>query len=271
MPPVDIASPLHGLFPALAALLAPPRFAARAPTLAGLAYAERRGRGVAPLADVYLPDAGGPRPSVVLVHGGAFLIGSRRMKPVRFLATRLAEAGFAVLAIDYRLAFRGGRLAEALEDVASAVGFWRSRAGEFALDPRRISIAGLSAGAALALLHAADAPEIHRVVSIFGPTDFAATGRLARRLLLGTADPAACAARSPAALCRMPAPILVIHGDADVMVPVAHAHRLIDARRAGGLPVESLILPGEPHGFLNDARRPAAARAVEEIVRFLRG
>ena len=69
-----------------------------------------RARGIAPLVDTYAP-AAPTGASVVLVHGGGFVIGSRRMKPMRFLATQLAAAGITVCSVDYRM-IRSGAGAE---------------------------------------------------------------------------------------------------------------------------------------------------------------
>jgi acetyl esterase/lipase len=274
------------LLAAVAGLLAPARFRSRPPTFAAVPYLEtarRRGRrGAAPVADLYLPDdddaVPGPRPSVVIVHGGAFVIGSRRMKGTRLLATRLCETGHAVCTLDYRLLFRGGGLREGLADVEAGVAWWRAAAaaGRYGLDPGRIALAGLSAGATLALLHAARARpgDVRRVVSIFGVYDFAALeGRLAAflaRSLFGTSDRAVWAAGSPAAPgLEVPVPLLLIHGTADGLVPWAQATRLAAQRAARGLATETLILPGAPHGFLNDATCAAAEQAVAAVRAFL--
>jgi acetyl esterase/lipase len=274
VPPVD--RPARGVVAAVLSLITPPRFRAHRPAAASIFYAPRRA-GRPPLADVYLPEGAGPHPSAVIAHGGGFVIGSRRMKAVRLLATRLIEAGLAVLAFDYRLVFRGGGIDEALDDVRAAVRFWRGAAARFGLDPARISLVGISAGATLALLHAGEsAPgDFHRVVAVFGPTDFGRVdGVLARflaRRLFGTADRAVWTARSPIASAGGAAPLLLVHGEADVMVPIEHARRLADERARRGLPVETLFFPGEPHAFLNDALRPAAVRAVAAVAHFLGG
>jgi acetyl esterase/lipase len=263
-----------GMLRALWTLAQPPAFAPRVPHAAAERFRGGSARGIAPLVDVYLPDTPAPHPSVILVHGGGFVIGSRRMKPVRYLATRLCEAGIAAAAIDYRLIFRGGRLDEALADVDAAARWWRAAAGRFGLDPARVAIAGFSAGATLALLEAAAAPErYHRVVSFFGVYDFTwLGGRTAgwmRRLLLRSADPDVWARHSPLARCTMPTPLLLVHGTADTLVPIEHARRLHAARAALGLPVELLEFPGIPHGFLNDATLPETGAAADATIAFL--
>ncbi|CAG0968296.1 Monoacylglycerol lipase [Myxococcaceae bacterium] len=263
-----------GILRSLYQLASPPAFDPRPAHVEGVRYGDRRGAGVAPLADVYLPDGRGPHASVLLIHGGGFVIGSRRMKPVRYLATRLCEAGIAAAAIDYRLIFRGGRLAEALADVDAAARWWRATSASYGIDPDRIAVAGLSAGATLAVLAAAAAPErFHRIVSFFGVYDFAVlNGRLAssmRRLLLQSRDREVWARHSPLARATMPTPLLLLHGTADTLVPIEHARRLHARRSELGLPVELIEYPGIPHGFLNDATLPESRAAADAVIRFL--
>lgn len=273
-PPASAPTPSTGVLRALWSLSRPPTFAPRRPHAAAERFHDRPTRGIAPLADVYLPDTPGPHPSVLIVHGGGFVVGSRRMKGPRYLATRLAEAGIASAAIDYRMIFRGGRLDEALADVDAAARWWLAARDRFDLDPARVAIAGFSAGATLALLQAAAAADrYHRVVSFFGVYDFTWLGglpaTLMRRLLLRSADPAVWARHSPLHRCDMPAPLLLVHGTADTLVPVDHARRLHAARADKGLPVEILEFPGIPHGFLNDATLPEARAAADAAIAFL--
>jgi len=270
------APPSRGILNALWTLAQPPGFAPRAPHAAGERFRTTAARGIAPLVDVYLPDTPGPHASVVIVHGGGFVVGSRRMKPVRYLATRLCEAGIAAAAIDYRMIFRGGRLAESLADLDAASEWWFGQSARFGLDPGRVAMAGFSAGATLTLLHASAAqPErYHRLISFFGVYDFGyLNGRLAqlmRQLLLRTGDPAAWTAHSPLECCRTDAPLLLVHGAADTLVPIEHARRLRARREALGLPVRLLEYADTPHGFLNDARLQATRDAADQVIAFLR-
>lgn len=265
-----------GLLHALALLAAPARFEALEPTARGVPYLEARRRGIAPLVDVYVPAKGALHPSVVVVHGGGWVIGHRRMKPVSLMATRLCRAGFAVCAVDYRLLFRGGGLDAQVEDVSAAATFWRTACPRWSCDPARVSMLGFSAGASLMLLHAgASEHAYHRLVSIYGALDFhEMTGRRAELLLgmlLGTRDRRVWAERSPSARAHVSSPLLVIHGTDDDLVPVSHAVRLHESRRDRGLPTELELVPGMRHGWLNDASLPETEQAIDRVVSFLGG
>jgi acetyl esterase/lipase len=243
-----------------------------APTSTGVRYRARAHRGIAPLADIYLPVSPSGA-SVILVHGGALVIGSRAMKPMRILAARFARANIAVCALDYRMIFRGGRLDEALDDVLAGHGFWCNEAARLGLDTRRISMIGLSAGGMLTMLAAARvaAGTLHRVASCFGmyePDHLRGPARVLPRLIFETGDRAAWHARSPAGGPQPPHPTLLLHGDADQLVPVGQAHRLAARREAAGLPTKLVIYPGAPHGFFNidgAASRDATAAMIAHV------
>lgn len=254
---------------ALASLRGAPNATALAPTAAAISFRARVGRGIPPLADLYVP----PRPtgaSVVLVHGGAFLIGSRRMKPMRFLAARLASAGIGVCAIDYRMIFRGGRLDEAIDDVRAAVAFWREQAPAHGLDPAAISLIGLSAGASLAMLATAElAPDaLAGLVCCFGLyelDELRGAAAVLPRLLLRTRDRAIWAVRSPSRARQPATPTLLLHGTADGLVPADQARRLAAHRATLGLPTRLVVYPDAPHGFFN-LPCAAADAGVAEII-----
>jgi acetyl esterase/lipase len=273
----DVAPPSGGLVHAIWSLLTPPHFVPRQPTAADLRYRTTRSRGIAPLADVYLPDGPGPYPSVVLVHGGGWLIGSRRMKPMRYLVKRLADAGFAVMVFDYRMIFRGGRIEATVDDVQTALTWWHGQAERFNLNPRRIAMMGLSAGATSMLLGASrlQAGLVDRLVSVFGVYDFTyLNGRLAgllRRWLFRTGDMAVWRQWSPVETATMAAPVQLIHGTVDDMVPIGHAERLATMRQQQGLPVETVVVAGARHGFFNEARTLShAEQAVDAALDFLK-
>jgi acetyl esterase/lipase len=120
-------------------------------TRSGLAYANHDG--VALLGDLYLPAAAGRAPALIAVHGGGWQAGARGA--FQFWGPYLAERGYALFAISYRLAKKGEKMfPQAINDVLAAVQFLRANGGQFKIDPERIGLLGASAGAHLASLAA---------------------------------------------------------------------------------------------------------------------
>lgn len=109
-----------------------------------------------------------PKPTILFVFGGGFIIGSRRDAVYLPWFGKLTEAGYRVVAIDYRLGLKGQRmrmdlfhLVEAndlakkavdigIEDLFDAVRFL-SEHEELGVDPSRIVVSGCSAGAMISL------------------------------------------------------------------------------------------------------------------------
>ncbi|WP_328647666.1 alpha/beta hydrolase fold domain-containing protein [Amycolatopsis sp. NBC_00348] len=223
--------------------------------------------------DLHLPSGPGPHPAIVYLHGGGWRRGSRRTTIPASLCPTLAERGFAVAAVDYRLSGEA-RFPAQLEDVRAAITWLRSE-----VDCAATFLWGESAGAHLALLAALDGGDVDGVVAWYPPTDLlglpgdvdgaADVSREAE--LLGVdpaADPERARAASPLTFAHRNAPpILLMHGDADDLVPPAQSERLASALRAVGAPVELDLVPGARHMW-TDARDVGAI--VDRSVQFLR-
>ncbi len=90
-------------------------------------------------------------PVVIAVHGGGW--GSGTNATYDHWGPYLAEAGFAVFAIDYRLTKPGQKsFPAAVYDVRAAVQFVRAHASSLSIEPGRIALMGDGAGAHLAAL-----------------------------------------------------------------------------------------------------------------------
>jgi hypothetical protein len=98
-------------------------------------------------AEVYVPRGAGPFPVLVYAHGGGWCFGSAA--GVRRPVTRLAEAGFLTININYALAPEQPFPA-AVEDMVFALRWADAHAAELGGDPRRLLAGGDSAGANLA-------------------------------------------------------------------------------------------------------------------------
>jgi len=254
------------LLGALGAMLALPRSATAATTTR---YLDEDRKGIDPKVDLTIPD--GATAAVLIVHGGAFIMGSRQMKGVRVCTAALADAGLATLAVDYRLLGRGGHFEEAVDDVVAAMDWWRGVSGDHGVPGTSVGVLGMSAGAALATVAATEG-NADAVVGVYGPYDFRNLPgqpvlRLPTRWLLRSTDPSALHAASPLARATAPIPTLLFHGTEDHLVPASHAHALVEARQAAGLPVE-LQLHDDGHGYLQ-RKGPAAEATLAATTAFL--
>lgn len=116
------------------------------------------------------PDAGPcagniRKPVVIHIFGGAFARGQRNYPGDRVWYRQLADAGYNVAAIDYRLALKGKTiknklslppmlneaLQAAVEDLFAATNYLIDNAEALGIDPGRIIVSGSSAGAMTAL------------------------------------------------------------------------------------------------------------------------
>ncbi len=215
----------------------------------------------AEVGDLFLPSGpDGRRPAVVAIHGGGWVGGSRHA--AEGLAQMLASLGAVVFNIDYRLADKalaGTRWPAQLVDAQLAVRFLRAHAAEYDLDPARIGALGDSAGAQLAVflgtlprivagdqagLYPNERPDVTAVVDQYGPTDLAGMGRSAAHsidALFGAPSPAAAALLTASPLPSVTAhsaPVYIVHGLGDLIVPFQQSRQLEETLRAHGVAAE---------------------------------
>jgi dienelactone hydrolase len=115
----------------------------------------------ATLSGAYYEPSRRPAPGVVLLH-----MYQRTHADWDAAASDLADAGFVVLALDFRLT---ESLATLAIDVRAAKGFLRERPE---VAPTSIGIAGASIGANLALVDAADDPRVSTIVLVSPGLDY---------------------------------------------------------------------------------------------------
>jgi carboxymethylenebutenolidase len=145
--------------------------------------------------------------------------------PHYFDRTGTAEAQMPAMFLNFPLWMK------TLWDVVSLV------AQQPAVDGERIGVLGFSLGAYLALSLGSIDARVQAVAECFGglPREIRPFMR------------------------RLP-PTLILHGDADTVVPVAEAYSLQKALEERKVPYEMVIFPGEGHHFTTETRAKADAR-----------
>lgn len=249
--------------------------------------------------DLYRPKADGPRPLVIYVHGGAWMIGHPRQSGGAFsdfpaVLADLAARGYTVASLEYRLA-NEAPFPAAIDDVRTAIRFLKANAERYGIEARHVAIWGNSAGAQLAALAALDCGHsprgedksnagasdcVQAAVVWYGVYDFATlpqsvVPRAVNAYLDCTKDacpPDRIAAASPAAhVDAKDPPMLLIHGTADTTVPMTQSQQLAAKLEAAKVPVTLEMIPGVGHGWIGAdaaATRTASLKALDLTFRF---
>jgi acetyl esterase/lipase len=234
--------------------------------------------------DLYPAQRPGPRPCVIVIHGGSWSGGDSRQLPE--LNSRLAKEGYEVAAINYRLAPRY-KNPEPVEDVRSALSWLRSHAAEFSIDTSAFVLLGRSAGAQIALLAAYTLPDpgLKGVISFYGPADMVwgysvpsnpliMDSRKVMSDYLGGAYasvPRNYVNSSPIEfVTSRSVPTLLIHGKQDVLVAYEHSVRLNKKLSDSGVQHYFLSLPWATHGFDYTLNGPGGQLSTYSVEKFLR-
>lgn len=234
--------------------------------------------------DASIPEGKGPFAAVIVVHGGGWENGSKRSYE-RPLLPVLSEARFAWFTINYRLAPQY-QYPAAVEDVEAAIRWVKAHAREYKVDPRRIALAGESAGGhlvAMAAVRQTRETRVAAVVDFYGPhdllkreTDRGEVGRNLRQFLgismLAEAGRARLKEASPITYVRkgLP-PFLFIHGTKDAAVPYEQSPMMCEKLKAAGNRCEVFMVEGAPHGIGPWEKNPEWQRYKTKMVEWLRG
>lgn len=207
-------------------------------------------------------------PLIIMPHGGP---AARDVQGFDWWAQALAARGYAVLQPNFRGSDGFGRDFEeaghgqwggAMQDDLTDGVLSLTKAG--IADPARVCIVGASYGGYAALAGATLTPELYRcAVSVAGVGDLEAMiqhskltkkqDSLATRYwsrIIGdpTTDAERLRATSPRfQAARVTAPILLIHGRDDTVVPISQSQDMRDALKAAGKTVVYVQLDGEDH------------------------
>jgi acetyl esterase/lipase len=234
--------------------------------------------GTALTLDVFQPEKTNGAGIVFMVSGGWFssheAINAQFYKP--FL-----DRGYVVFAVVH-----GSQpkftITEVTQDIHRAVRFIRHNASHYGVDPQRLGIAGASAGGHLTLTMATqgnqgdssakdpidrESSEVEAAACFFPPTDFlnySKPGEDAVGVGILKDFKPAFGPRSETAEDRqklgkeispiyfvhsnMP-PVLIIHGDADKLVPIYQARIFVEKCEQSGCKAKLIVKEGKEHGW----------------------
>ena len=225
---------------------------------------------------VYQPEGEGPYPALCICHGIPAVPFNPTDTGYRDLAERFANLGFVTLAFN----LRGAGLSEGnfdmlgwSHDIGAAMDFLSLNPS---VDPSRMFLMGFSGGAAAGIHRAATDTRVAGVVSCASPAhfqDLIDEGSLDRLLaqwreigiIRDPSFPAEVATWAGNFLevapnahvgSLAPRPLLLLHGDADEVVPLSHAHILFDAAHH---PKQLVIIPGGVHRLRIDEQAMSTA------------
>lgn len=257
------------------------------------------------LFDVYRRIEGaGTQPTVVWIHGGAWLSGHRDDAGPYF--SLLADAGYTVISVGYSRA-PGARYPTPVRQVNAALAYATERADDLGVDPERIVLAGDSAGAQIASQVAAlvTNPEFAAELEIapgLAPTAlrgillycgiydiprFLDVGDLPSlplrwgiretiRAYTGTSDPQSPQARQMSTIKHLTGafPAAFISGGNDDALTDTQSRPLAEALKSKGVEVDTLFFPADhrpalPHEYQFNLDSESGQAALKRTLSFL--
>ena len=222
-------------------------------------------------------------PCVVLIHGGGWDSGSRT--EIAHFNHWLAGLGYAVAAIDYRLAPQAVWPAQR-DDTLAAIAFLKAHAAQLGLDTTRLVLLGRSAGGniAEAVGYTANDPAIRGVIALYAPADlhFAwqysreddvlKSPQLLRQFLGGPPETARALSDSSSGYLHVsPAtpPTLLIHGQLDTLVWHRQSERLDARLTENRVPHAFVSFPWATHAFEYNLHGPGGQLTTFAVGWFL--
>ena len=239
-----------------------------------IVYATVDGRDLA--LDLHWPAGQNEPPLLVWVHGGRWSAGTKAQVPQALLGS-----GFAVASLDFRQS-TDARFPAQVHDIKAAIRFLRANAREFGYRAERIAIGGYSSGGHLAALvgvtsgnrelegsvggDLGESSAVQAILSVAGASNLTTILAQSTPFGLGVREPSlvqllGALPDRATELARLASPVLhvdagdpplvLVHGDQDVQMPINQAHELVGAYEKHGLDVHFEVVHGGEH--LGDA------------------
>lgn len=241
--------------------------------------------------DIYAQRTPTPAPTVVFIHGGGWVRGTKEASVLTVLP--YIAMGYSVVNVEYRLG-NVSLAPAAVEDCRCALRWVIEHAKEYNIDTARLVLAGASAGGHLALTtgmlptsagfdrscQTPLEPRVAAIVNFFGITDlpdlldgpnkkpFPENWPYTVQWFGNQPNRAEIAkAASPMTHVRAGVPPTIsIHGDADPTVPYAHSVRLQEALQKAGVAHELVTVPGGGHGNFPPDQWQRVYAAIEKFL-----
>lgn len=204
--------------------------------------------------DVFTPvDEAKDAPVLVFFYGGSWKSGDK--EDYAFAAQAFAAQGFVTVLPDYRV-YPEVRFPDFLDDGAQAIAWVRDNIAAYGGDPRKIVLAGHSAGAYNAVMLGLDPSYLRRagvdprviraVAGLSGPYDFLPFDQPTSVDVFGQADDAAATQPINFASPHSP-PAFLATGAKDKTVRPQNTANLAERLRKARVPVQERIYPGLDH------------------------
>lgn len=240
------------------------------------------------------------KPAILYFPGGGFT--SADYEKFFEMRSALAEAGFVVAAVEYRVV--PDMYPALVEDGKAAVRYLRGHAADYGIDPSRIGVLGDSAGGYLAQMvgltngetgfdtggYLEQSSDVQAAVTVYGISNLLNIGEgfppeietvhqspaATEALLVNgpafrdfpgapiSADPEKAMAASPMGhLDGDNPPFLIMHGSADTLVSPVQGKQLFDALQDNGSEAEYILVEGAGHGDLLWYQQPVIDKVVD--------
>lgn len=235
--------------------------------------------------DIHVPEDGkDSHKVVVLIYGSAWFSNNSKVDAFNSYGKQLLDGGFAVVSINHRASVEAKFPAQ-INDVKAAIRFIRGNAAKYGFDTSFIGITGYSSGGHLSSLagttngvktkkfgkvkvdiegslgaYTKESSRVDAVVDFFGPIDVSRMERCEtykddkspEAVLLGCSpskNQDLSKALSPMSYIDKNDPkFLVIHGDADPVVPYCQSEFFAKALKDKGVLEDFITVPGGNHG-----------------------
>lgn len=224
--------------------------------------------------DLLLPEAApdaGPFPVAVLMHGGSWLA-AYDLSLMAGIARDLQRRGWAVWNLEFRRVGprSGGGWPQTGEDVLAGIDHLAEINAPLDLD--RVVVVGHSSGGQLALWAArerrsTDSPvRVRAAVAQAGAVHLARTGAPEVVDFVGATyeqEPGRYEAASPAERLPLGLPTLLVHGEADPVIPASMSRRYVQRARSAGDRVTLILRSADGHNEHLDPASVAWAAVVQ--------